>query len=515
MTDTPHPVPVIPTSRLHERIRRRGLRALSAGVVAFAIVLGVTLVIPPVYESRASIRIEPTAGARGGMDMAALGSLGSIGGLSSLGGDGQVVTEMGILGSRRLLEPMVQQLALHVSVEEPRAENGVREPLFAMLKAGRETTKGRIVFTRAKDGSYAVTVSGDSMVTAPVPSLVKAGDTVSIGAVQFVLDQRVTAPRIELKTRPFNTVMRSIDRTLRIRRDATGSRLVHLRFRHEETAVAKAFVDGVMALYLDQATTLVETDPARRVAFLGTQVRAARARADAAEQVLVAAQQGGALPPREALEFEAKRKVEMTVRRDALNVELNTLDAFLAGNVPPQALLAFPSFFEAGPTGSVLDALLNLETRRDSLLVQRTPENREVQLISARILSLEGTLQTLVKQYRVALGQRVTAANEALNQLAPEMTPLPARVVAAERAAKELELLGEVAAKLEQLELQARTEQALAKVESRVVDPGTVSDRPIFPRLDINLVLGAVLAVLVGLFVLLSGAPRSSEIRSA
>jgi len=130
--------------------------------------------------------------------------------------------------------------------------------------------------------------------------------------------------------------------------------------------------------------------------------------------------------------------------------------------------------------------------------------------LQARIAALEGSLQTLVREYRGALAQRVTAASAAIDSLTPGLTPLPARVVAAERAAKELELLAEVTSRLEQLELQARTEQALARLESRVVDAGTVSDRPVFPRLDLNAALGAVLALLVALLVLLSGAPRPS-----
>jgi len=503
-------VSVVPVSQLRGRLRARAPKALLAAVLTFGAVMGGSLLVTPVYESRASVRIESAPGARGGMEGLSLGSLGSLGGsLGSLGGDAQVVTEMGVLGSRRLLEPMVLHLALHVTVEQPAATDGVRPPLFALLEAGPATVKGELTLTRGSDGRYAVSATGTGMGT-PSAARVAPGDTLTVGVVRLVLDAAVTAPEIVLRTRPLTTVMRRIDRTLRIRRDAPGSRLVHLRFRHAETAVAKAFVDGVLAMYLDQAAALVAADPARRVAFLGNQLRAFRTRVDAAERALVAAQQGGPLPPREALEFEAKRQVELTVRRDGLRVELATLDAFLAGNVEPQALLAFPSFFEAGPTGSVLDALLALETRRDSLLVQRTPENREVQLLQARIAALEGTLQTLVREYRGALAQRVTAASTALDSLAPGLTPLPARVVAAERAAKELELLAEVTSRLEQLELQARTEQALARLESRVVDAGTVSDRPVFPRLDLNAALGAVLALLVALLVLLSGAPRPS-----
>src|SRR5690606_3150091 len=117
------PDPVLRSAHLKDLLKRRGPAALSVGVLTFVTVVGITLWLTPMYESRASLRVEPLSGAGGLPEGLSLG----LPGLGALGGDAQVVTEMGILGSRRLLEPIAQQLALHVTIDEPAAVDGVRE----------------------------------------------------------------------------------------------------------------------------------------------------------------------------------------------------------------------------------------------------------------------------------------------------------------------------------------------------------------------------------------------------
>ena len=107
--------------------RRAPLFVGVTGAVTLA-VIGLTLLITPVYESEASLRVRTDqAGGLGGSLMSGLAEMGDMAqslplGLSLPGGLGEndVSTEIGVLASRRILEAQADSLALHVTLARPR-----------------------------------------------------------------------------------------------------------------------------------------------------------------------------------------------------------------------------------------------------------------------------------------------------------------------------------------------------------------------------------------------------------
>ena len=97
--------------------RRRGLVAGIAATVV-ALTMALTLYMSPRYESEAALRIVGEKGSAGGM-LEKLGDLADLGALTGLGAD-DLDTDLGIMRSRRMADPVAESVGLQVELKSPR-----------------------------------------------------------------------------------------------------------------------------------------------------------------------------------------------------------------------------------------------------------------------------------------------------------------------------------------------------------------------------------------------------------
>ncbi len=123
-------VPDADLSGIAAMLRRRRGTILLMFLVVFGSVVAFTLLMPKTYESSALILVEQQSR----MDSPALATL------ERLGRGSQIETEIELVTSRRVIERVVDQLDLHVSVAP---SPGELNPLQAVLARFRRGTRDR------------------------------------------------------------------------------------------------------------------------------------------------------------------------------------------------------------------------------------------------------------------------------------------------------------------------------------------------------------------------------------
>ena len=126
MIPVAQPDPSTPTHVLDlpSLLRSHLLRFSATSLTVVSITFLASLLVTPVYESEASFRVRMSSDA--GLGSSLLSGIGDVaeslpGGLAAAGGLGEtdVQTEIGILRSRAMLEPVADELALHVQLSRP------------------------------------------------------------------------------------------------------------------------------------------------------------------------------------------------------------------------------------------------------------------------------------------------------------------------------------------------------------------------------------------------------------
>ncbi|MEP6992509.1 MAG: hypothetical protein ABJA80_16365, partial [bacterium] len=244
-----------------------------------------------------------------------------------------------------------------------------------------------------------------------------------------------------------------------------------------------------------------------RGALSGSAVRLA-----GAEERLRAFQQREKLiVPEEQAGQQVKRIALLDGRLDAVRVERDALARLLEligqrsrGGKEPTAfrqLATFPSLITNRAIQDLLQALIELETKRSALGVTRTENNADVQQYSNRIADLEQQLYRTGSQYLESLDQQLASTSHEVRILTDTLAALPGSAMRFAQFARDRSIASEEYLQLtKQLKL-AQLTDLLRKDKVHVVDSPRVAnpDDPAFPRRGVQLTLGAILALVLAL----------------
>jgi polysaccharide biosynthesis transport protein len=510
-------------------LRRRWILFLGLAGGVVALVMLVTLLLPKVYESEAALRVRPDQG--GGM----AGRLGSVMseledaiplGMSLPGmGDSDVQSEIGVLRSRRIMEAVADSLALHVDLVRPWQR--ARSEVFHVLEGGADAPRGNYLLRRRSDGSYRIRsrLGGEEVA---LPDRVNIGEPFRVGPMLVVLDAELAQdpPRvIWFQVRRFRRTIRNLRRDIRIQRSEVGSRLIEIRYRHSDPELARALVNGMVERFLDYSETVNKSDSRREVEILSAEVaRWADALAESEAQLQSFQEEERIIHPEEQAIMQVERIAEVTVARDAMRVEKEALEALLrtvrertrvdGSETPYRQLATFPSFITNNAVQELLRNLSALENHRSDLLVRRTEENVDVEMVQSRIREVEGQLHDMATDYLESLTTQIAAADRTLERFGVEVETIPAVELEYTRLSRERRLNSEIYLFLESRLTEAQIQEAIDDARVRVVDLGVAEDRPVFPRLGISLALSMILGTLVGLFGVVAAEAASPVVRS-
>jgi tyrosine-protein kinase Etk/Wzc len=474
------------------------------------LVMGVTLAVvgatalfthfqAPVYESSASIQLDEESG---GMNL-----LRDLGPLTGSTKDG-IETDMVVLQSRRLAEEVVDSLALHVHLLEPRVP---RADVLAAVDASRTQLKGTVELRRRRDGAYDASVlRGDGQ---PVmPEVVRPGEPFQLGGVTLTLHSGTTAERVRIGVEPYREAVRRLREDIAVMRPNRQARVVQVRYRSTDPGLAAEVPNATAITFLEYKSGVGKAETRSTVEFLREQVGGYQTQLRTAESTLQAYREDAKIvSPREQAEEQVRRMAALQAERDALQSEQQSLQRLLTrvqgttavdrpGDVesPYRQLAAYPVFLANPAVQDILKSITQLETRRSELLVLRTPENADVRSINERIAELERQLFQTAQNYLRSISNSVDAVSGHLARFGAEMEAVPAREVQFARLLREQQLLEEIYTLLQKRLKESEIEEAVQFGQARVLDAALVPDRPVAPRPIMNLVLALAVGLMLG-----------------
>jgi uncharacterized protein involved in exopolysaccharide biosynthesis len=498
--------------------QRQHRAALLAGAAVFATVAAWTLLATPRYRSSALVRIRSAQEGPSLPD--ALGDLPGVG-LMGLGRD-DLETEIGVLKSQRMLDAVLDSLAMAVRVERPAAgrDSATGIPYVTVRRdatvADSVDAEGTLTLTLGEAGANQVTyqVTADKWVGTPAPpAQLAVGDSARVGPWWVRVNPLPggAPPRtLRLRVMPRYRAQEAITRRLDIRRQEGNSRLVQVTFEDPDRHRAAEVVRTLVATYEAYTRRNAVGEDGRRLEELRREAATwARNLAASEERLREFKAKRNLSVPEEQATAQLKRVAAARGALDALEVERDALARLLAlvearakGDGDPAAwrqLATFPSLIGNRGVQDVLLALLELENQRSALAIRRAGTNDEMRQLAGRIAELEQQLRRVGSQYLESLGEQVAVGTATVKTLSADLASFPDDEMALVRLVRDRTLLGEGVALLRKQLVQAELQAAMRVDRVQLVDAPKVADRRdvAFPRTLVQLVLGAILAAAV------------------
>ena len=489
------------------RVTRRYFWPLVAGAFVFGIVVAWTFLATPRYQSAALLRIDTRSAASPLLD-----DLKSVPGIGLMGlGRDELETEIGVLKSRRVAEAVLDSLGLTASVTRPASS---RDSILRVTALQSTDVEGTLTLTRQSDGRYRVETK-EFVGENPPPEVMRPGDSVRVGGLllQLAPSLRVNGPTtIEVQLLPRYKALNRFEDRLDIRVQEGGSRLVKVAFEDPDRVLAATVVTRIVAEYVGYTTSNDRVDDGLRIGELRREADSYAKRLAASEERLRQFKERRRLViPDEQATAQLKRIAVLRTALDGLEVErsalarvLTLINARASKDRDPTAfrqLATFPSLIANRAIQDYLMTLVDLENKRAELGVRRTEDNDEMRQFTTRIRELETGLQRVGTQYLESLEQQIFVATQSVKTLTGDLDSFPQQEMDYVRLLRERTLLNEGFVMLQKQLKQAELQTALRTDKVRVVDAPRVANAKdaAFPRVAVQLALGAVLAMAVTL----------------
>jgi uncharacterized protein involved in exopolysaccharide biosynthesis len=481
----------------------RPLPWTAAGAL-MALVMLWTFTTTPRYRSAALLQVQPQEPS-GGLNDALTSVPG--GALLGLSRDG-LETEMGVLRSRRVIDAVIDSLALTARRVSPVAG---RDSLVSVRLVDGPEPEGTLVFTREGNG-YAI--AAEELVPAlTLPASIAPGDSFVVGNahIQLRSDLGESAPRrFMMQLTPRYSARRALLDRLEMLRPSTGAQLIAVTFDDADPQVAARALEVMIGEYMRYTSRAAGGDAQATAAELRRQLDTLSRALGAAEDAVRRYQERtGLVVPEEQAAAQVKRYAVLRGQLDALAVERDALARMLTivrersvngtRTGAYRQLATFPTLISNRAIQDLLVALTELENDRSALLLLRSEQNADVRQLTDRITEIETQLQQLGMQYLEALDGQLTPLRASLARIDTELLALPERQMVLVRLLREQKILGEGYVALEKQVRQTEILDAIRRDAIRVVDAPVEAhpDDPQFPKPAVHFVLALVLGMSV------------------
>jgi uncharacterized protein involved in exopolysaccharide biosynthesis len=499
------------------RVTSRRRLLASVALVTFAATAAYTLLTTPRYRSEARLRID-TETQQSGMLSALSEQAGSMPGASLLGlGRDELETEIAVLRSDRISDATIDSLGLNVVVKNPAASRSA--VLTARIVSPDADVDGKLTFTRLPNAHYRID-RNDLDDVPGIPSEIAPGVPLNVGGTVLTLRRELALggpSNIVVKFLPRYKVHKLLDKRLIIARQEGGSRLVDVSYEDPDRALAARVVSTLIGEYVTYTNTTAHGLDTTAVAELRFQVDSTARKLAASEAALRSfEEQARIIAPEEQAKAEITRMSLMSAKVDQISAERNALARMLTvidqrsrGGSNPTAyrqLATFPSLITNKAIQDLLQTLVTLENKRDSLGVSRTAQNADYKAITDRIVEIERQLYSVGPAYLESLDQQLSSTASTVAALSDTMRAMPAAATQYVRLLRDRTLGEAIYLALQKQLKQAELKDVLRPEKVRVVDIPRVAnaDDPAFPKkavmLPLGALLGIVLALAVGLF---------------
>lgn len=476
-------------------LRRRWVIILAGTVLVFGSVLAATFLLPQRYEANATFLVERPQ---------QTGSTEALAMLERLGQVRNTETESELLRGRRVVEPAVDELDLHVVLDGPGVEEGLRPAdVFPVFEAGRDAVPG-LYRIQLRDESVRVT----DFDTGALVAEGSAAGPIEFAGIRVGLPPEMTEfPLIQIL--PFEQAVGSAQGRISASPTQREADVVRLTCNASSAREAVELCRGVQDSYLALRSELQRAEAAAAASFLADQVARVRLQLNEAEDSL---QQYQEFNQAVALDEQATQGVQQSAafqtQRRELMAERNALAALIADIESEEGdagkyrrLASFPSFLRSNDhvVSQLVGSLVDLEDRRADLAVRRTEADPELAAVDARIEQIERQLLGIADGYQKSLSAQIASLAETIDEQGRDLAAVPERQLAAARFERQVTVLEDLYSYLQGRLQEAQVAEAVTLPSVRVVDEPSRPVSPSFPNVPLNTALGMFLGVGTGL----------------
>jgi len=450
----------------------------------------------PVYESVTTVRIDEDSGP----------NVPVLDVLQDLSSGSEVETEMEVLRSRVLAEDVVDSLGLKL---RPTLPKGV---------ARSALVTGLFIEPWSPGATYRLVRAGEEFSIEDLEkgeSLGVVSDTArgSVPGASFLLSEGAFAfEEIHLQVVGFDRAVQRLRTDLSVSRPNRDASIITLRYESTDTALVHEVPNLLATRFIERRQEVVTTGARSTVAFLVEQIDTLERQLAAAEDTLVAYQQGEQVV---SLQAEADAQVEqlanLQARRNSIEADraalqglVDRVDREAANTLPGQAspysqLINFPPLLQNQAVSGLLQRLNEVNQSLTNLLATRTELDPDVINLQNQREQIEDQLRTTALTYLEGLQRQVGALDETLAQFQEDLERIPEQQVELLRLERETTVLESVFTLLSNRLEEARIVTAIEDPSVRVVDAAILPPEPVRPRTLLNLLLGAVLGGMLGM----------------
>jgi len=476
-------------------VRRRRVTIVSVFLGVVTIVAVVTALLPRRWQSTTTILIEERSR---GAESSAFEVL------ERLGLGNQAETEIELIRSRRVIEPVVDELDLHVRVETAGGESLARDVL-AEFDASVDTPAGSYRLFRLPSGGYGV----ESVDGRPVVDRVDAGGPMSFGGLSFKAPEETGPDEVTIRVRPFNAEVSAVRANVGAEQVRREGALVRVTCTGAAAAEAQSLCEAIGRSYMRLRTELQRDEASATATFLGEQVAQVESRLSVAEDSL---EEFGRTHQVVALDElaaeEVRRLAGLQAEHEGLQAERASLRQLIeqveaAGDRDGAArdLASFPTFLKNPIVSQVIGSLLTAEGERARLSSLRTERNSDLRAADQRVKDLEAQLRDIARSYEQAVTNQIGALETTLSRAGRRLAAIPSQQVEWARLQRQADLFDELYKFLETRRREAEVAEAVDLPSVRIVDRASLPGAPDSPNPPQNLGLAIVLGLVGGLGV--------------
>lgn len=476
-------------------LRRRRASILATTLLVLAVVGGLTYLWPRTYTSSTTFLVERPGGQSNSPALDVLERLGSV---------GQIQTEINLLGSRSVVEPVVDSLSLHVTVLGDGVEERPSE-VFPEFVADRDAAVGTYRLVPGQAGTYQVrAVPGDSVLAA-----LSADSVTHFGGVGLRLPASLNATDLVIRVAPFPTAVARIQGRIAAALVNRESDLIELTCKGSTPAAAQQLCDGISRSYIRLRTDLQRADASATAAFLRDQVGRLGDQLAAVEDTIAAYSRGHQVVALdERASQETQQDIQVQAQRDQLVAEHDALARLIQGidSTPDggrkyRDLAGYPALLKNDAVTALLASLTDLENRRVDLALRRTEQNADLAAVDTRIADIEQQLRAIATSYERSLALQIRSLDATQGELSRRLAEIPGEQIQSARLARERSGIEDVYKMLGTRLQEAEVAQAVQLPSVRIVDAASLPFQPSSPKVPLNLGLGLLMGLGVGMFL--------------
>ena len=501
-------------------LQRRRRTILLMFLVVFGSVVAITLLMPKTYESSALILVEQAQR----MESPALATL------ERLGRGSQIETETELVTSRRVIERVVDQLDLNVSVAPSPANFNPIQAVLAKFRPG-ERERPQQVFplfdaqANAPEASYHLVASDSGRYTATeleADSLVATvAQDFAFGGLSGTLPQVIPSEGLEIEVTEFPRAVQLTQKRITTSRVGRNADLLEVTCEGPSPAEAHQLCETTLAGYMRLRTELRRAEATLTADFLREQAGRLGEQLAAAEGSLEAyGRRNQVVALNDRATAEVQQLVQLKAQRDQLEAErvalallIRDIEARGSGTRRYRDLASFPTFLQNYAVAELITTLADLENRRSDIATRRSERNADVVALDMRIADIDRQLRGMAVSYERALSAQIGSLDETLAGTARRLAVIPTQQVEFARLERKVDLLDELYRMLETRLREAEVAEAVELPSVRVVDAASLPFRPASPNVPLNLVLGFLLAITSGLGLALYREFRETRVR--